>query len=168
MKKIVGGLAGLLLGVVLIAGCGQVAPVENLAAQEKIGELQLGLSDSEIVRILGEAEGKGENTLWGADGLYHQDWSYPQQGITLDMVGKTSKRVENILVEAPCQWQTSRGIGLGSSWEEVQEKYAAEIDPKLQQDVALRAILAGDLSSGIEFAFSGGSLSSISIGGMAE
>lgn len=168
MKNISGSLACILLSVLVLVGCGQTASVEDLAAKETIGELRLGLPDSEVVEILGEVESKSENIMWGEDGRYHQDWSYPQQGITLDMVGETTKRAENILIEAPCSWQTSRGIGIGSSWEAVEEKYAAEIDPALQQEVALRAILAGDLSSGIEFVFSGGGLSSIALFGIVD
>jgi len=168
MKKILRDVACVLLSLSLIAGCGQTAPVEDFAATETIGELRLGLSDSAIVDILGEAESKSENIIWGEDGLYHQDWSYPRQGITLDMVGETTKRAVNILVEAPCSWQTSRGVGIGSSWEDVERKYATEIDPVLQQEVALRAILAGDLSSGIEFVFYGGGLSSIALFGTVD
>ena len=56
--------------------------------KEQIGKLHLGLSEKEVKQIIPGQPTRGPEELWGADGEYHQEWKYPDGGITLGMVSK--------------------------------------------------------------------------------
>ncbi len=58
---------------------------------------------------------------------YYQFWKYPNQGLVLTLVSGTqdgAQTLEYIQAEAPSQLKTKRGIGIGSSWNAVEQAYA--------------------------------------------
>ena len=84
---------------------------------ESIGPLMLACATEEVLKSLSTAQIlKGANEFWGADGAWHQSWSWPERGITIDMISEEEEEPKNIAsieVEHPCQLKTKRGIGIG-------------------------------------------------------
>ncbi|MEM7394769.1 MAG: hypothetical protein AAF492_20750, partial [Verrucomicrobiota bacterium] len=77
---------------------------------ESIGSLQLGDNAGKVLETL-SADGlvQGPNEYWGADGAWHQDWSWPKQGISLDMISEDEdgpKRIVSIEIQHPSVFRT--------------------------------------------------------------
>jgi hypothetical protein len=143
--------------------------VDDIGHQESIGFLQYGVAAEMVSDELGAPEFISELEMWGADGEYHQRWEYDSLGIQLDMVGdEGAQTVNNITIVEPCDFVTSRDVGIGSTLEMVEEAYAAEIDPEVQEFASDNTIIVGDMYSGIEFTFAGDEVVAIFIGAMAE
>ena len=138
-------------------------------ASEFFGELKLGLTAAQVVEILGSPETKGETKLWGADGLYHQDWYYLQQGITLYMASETPgerQTVFAIMLTSPSTLKTQRGIGIGDSYTEVMQAYKDEEDPEMS--IPDESFIAGSIYGGLIFSFEDGIVKQIFLGSAAE
>ena len=141
----------------------------ELMASEFFGELKLGLTAAQVVEILGSPETKGETMLWEADGLYHQDWYYPQQGITLYMASETPgerQTVFAIMLTSPSTLKTQRGIGIGDSYTEVMQAYKDEEDPEMS--IPDESFIAGSIYGGLIFSFEDGIVKQIFLGSAAE
>jgi hypothetical protein len=134
--------------------------------KETVGGIGLGTTDRDVVAALGEPARKGEPVEEGATGLVVQTWEYPARGLTLTMVAADGgQKVDRILVEAPSQLQTSRGIGIGSSRTEVETAYAAERNVEAS---TAETFVAGSEYGGVLFSFEGDKVRSIFIGAAAE
>jgi hypothetical protein len=139
----------------------------ELMKETTIGFLTIALSDSEVLNGLGEPEGKSAEQVWGADGRPHQKWLYPAKGIELGMIRKDGKQVvERMSIKSPCEYKTNRGIGIGSTANEVQTAYKAEINS--QDSKADSRLVAGTIYGGIIFGMKDGIVSAIFIGAAAE
>jgi hypothetical protein len=134
---------------------------------ETLGKIKLGLDSKQALAELGAPETKSAAELWGADGLYHEDWNYESKGIDLNMSGKDSLKMEiwSLRFFAPCPLKTLRNIGIGSSFEEVKEAYSEELDATFSSD---QTLIAGSIYGGMIFNFENGKLSSVFIGSAAE
>ena len=139
----------------------------KLMKKESLGSLRLDLSSKKISELLGEPEEKTEAVLWGADGLYHQSWTYTQKGISLDIVGKEGERqiVSRITITEPCTFKTKRNIGIGSRIDEVRTAYQSEIDPASSSS---SSITAGTHYGGVIFGIENKKVNQIFIGIAAE
>ncbi|WP_413161030.1 hypothetical protein ACL6C3_21215 [Capilliphycus salinus ALCB114379] len=147
----------------------QISQNFDLLHSEGFGDLKIGLSETEVVQILGEAESKGEQQFWGADGLYHQKWNYPQQGITLDMASETeegSAMISSIRVKAPSQLTTKRGVAIGDSSAKVKQAYAAEEDEAAP--ISSDFFVAGSVYGGLIFEFENNQVKEMFLGAVAE
>jgi len=147
----------------------QIAHNFDLLTSDGFGELKISLTAAEVVRILGEPQSKGEQQFWGADGLYHQKWNYPQQGIILDMAGETeqgSSMISSIRVQAPSQLKTKRGIGIGDSSAKVKQAYAEEEDEAAP--ISSDYFVAGSVYGGLIFEFKNNQVTEMFLGAMAE
>lgn len=149
----------------------------DLMERESLGPLKNGMSAANLLARFGEPEEKSEAIEWGADGLIHQTWYYRSLGIELDMardgepgadsgIGVTEFTVNMITVTAPCAYRTVRGVGIGTSRDEVLLLYADEIDPEPPQYPD--CVIAGSCFGGIIFAINDGLVSEIFIGAAAE
>ncbi len=135
--------------------------------KETIGPISIGISAEETLKILGKPEQKSDARIWGADGMEHQSWSYPAQGIELGMVQKEGKQiVAGISIKSPCDYKTQRGIQIGSHAPEVQAAYKNEINP--QNSNPESTIVAGTVYGGIIFGLKDNIVTSIFIGAAAE
>jgi hypothetical protein len=139
----------------------------KLVENESLGNLKNGLSLKKLVESIGNPEGKSKLEIFGADGLYHQEWKYPKKGIVLDMAGESepSLVVNTITISEPCELKTKRNIGIGSPKEAVQSSYKDEIDPS---SLNTESILAGTVFGGIQFRLEKNKVKSIFIGAAAE
>jgi len=135
--------------------------------KETVGDLSLGIADSVVLTKLGEPEKKSAAQIWGADGMEHQRWLYPSKGIELGMVRNGSQQVvDRISLKNPCDYQTQRGIRIGSKVAEVQLAYNNEIN--LHDSRPEATIVAGTIYGGIIFGIKDGVVNSLFIGAAAE
>jgi hypothetical protein len=145
----------------------------DLQSSEYIAASSLNLkqntSDTDVLKEFGKAEEESEAIIWGSDGLEHQAWKYPSQGIELDMVKDSSQQggqtVKSISISAPCSYKTNRNIGIGSTSDEVLAAYKAEIE---EENISESEILAGSVYGGVVFHLENDRVSSIFIGAAAE
>ena len=139
----------------------------KLVENECLGEIKFGLNSKKLIELIGEPEKKSKLEIFAADGLYHQEWRYSQQGIDFDLTGKSdSTLVLNcITITRPSELKTKRKIGIGSSRNEVQMAYSEEIDTV---DLETEYIVAGTIYSGIIFKLENSKVKSIFIGAAAE
>jgi hypothetical protein len=142
----------------------------SLLKQERIGKLQIGLAEEEVYRIVTSkcAMKAGLEKLWGADGAYHQEWDYPNCGITLSMVSNQkggSKSIESITLVRPSRLSTKRGIRIGSTEKVVKKAYKAEWNRETNNS---ESFVAGSIYGGLIFQFQNGKVSKIFLGAAAE
>lgn len=124
--------------------------------------------DTDVITGIGDAEKKSEAKVWAADGDVHQSWYYPQKGIELDMVKRSDGKlvVGRVVITNPCTYKTKRGIGIGSSEEDVRIGYAKEINPKFSN--GKKSVVAGTVYGGVMFSLKDGVVAGILIGDAAE
>jgi hypothetical protein len=139
----------------------------ELIEKESLGEIKLGLSSIQVIELLGKPDKKTKPALWGADGEYHQTWSYTKKGIELDLIGEneTKLTINMITITKPCNLKTKRLIGIGSDIENVRTVYNEEIDPLIPYE---KSIVAGSIYGGIIFEIENNKVKSIFIGAAAE
>lgn len=139
----------------------------DLVNTEKIGNLSIGLSESKTIEILGNPEKKSEVIRWETDGLNHQEWYYVSKGIELDLCwdNKKHKEIFRITINKPCDYKTSRNIGIGSTIKEVETAYSQEID---KNRITETAIIAGSEFGGLIFTIENNLIVSIFLGSAAE
>lgn len=140
----------------------------DLMEKESIGFLKIGTIDKDVVKNLHEAEEKSEAVEWEADALEHQTWYYRKNGIELNMVKRGNNQAVAIInIKAPCNYRTTRNIGIGSTKDEVLNVYKNEIDPN-ENAANSTSLVAGTVYGGIIFEFENSRVSSIFIGAAAE
>ena len=137
--------------------------------KEQIGKLHIGLSETEVRQIIPGKPTRGAEKWWGADGQYHQEWQYPDGGITLGMVSKKKgglKSIESLTITSPSILQTQRGIRIGSTEAEVVKAYGRFQNAEESKPGEL--FVAGSIFGGVMFDFQQGRVSRIFIGAAAE
>lgn len=139
----------------------------KLMEEETVGKLKIGLKASDLTGILGKPSEKTKNELWGADGEYHQTYKYSKLGVELDMIGKkeSDKVVNMITVMSPCDYKTSKGISIGSNYQDVEKAYKEYLNTASSNK---ESIVAGSIYGGMIFSFKNEKVSSIFIGASAE
>ncbi|NJO45760.1 MAG: hypothetical protein HC835_09060 [Oscillatoriales cyanobacterium RM2_1_1] len=146
----------------------EVDPFE-LMNSEAIGDLKINLPADQVLALLGEPESRNQPTFWGADGLYHQSWNYPQQGLRLDMASETrtqSQVIASVTMTAPSALTTKRGIAIGSSYDKVQAAYGMDAD--LSTPALPEVFIAGSVYGGVIFTFEANQVKQIFLGAGAE
>jgi hypothetical protein len=153
--------------VILSPGC--AAPGSRLLLTEGFGALHLNLEEKHVVRLLGAPTTKGPRVLWEGDALYHQTWRYPAQGITLDMVAQSGTErltIAGIRIGLSSTLKTARGIGIGDSYADVENKYALDKD-EAHTDPPF-TFVAGSLYGGVIFSFENNKVTQIFLGKSGE
>jgi len=137
---------------------------------ESFGEIKLGMSAADAKRILGNPKAEWPAIEWGADGLMHEEWTWKSKGLTLNMSSDKANRdsslsVFSITANSPCIFKTKAGMGIGSSYEEVQEAYKKDIDPEATDKTQ---ITVGSVYGGIIFSFRNNKAEKVFLGAAAE
>jgi len=162
-------LSAALLFLKFLFGVGFAANDSDLLAGERIGILRIGLSETDLKKAIDCDQKRGPETLWGADGAYHQTWQCPACGLKLGMVSEKrggTKSVESITITAPCTLATKRGIRIGSTEQEVKKAYKK--DWNKEDSTQSGGFVAGSIYGGIIFELHGGKVSRIFLGAAAE
>lgn len=131
------------------------------------GWLKIGTVATEVTDSLGHHE-TGPGEVSQVNGMYWQEWIYPDKGITLLMESETaeSKRnVAHIRLTRPSLMQTSRHIGIGAAPGVIQKAYAGLINTA---ESSRESIVAGSMYSGVIFIIENDKVSEIFIGAAAE
>lgn len=142
---------------------------DELMTTEFIGLAQLGMTAADVIAALGQPDSKSELQMWGADGEYHSDWEYADNGLTIGMTGEkeADQKVYSINAKEPCNYVTLKDIKIGSTKAEVLAAYGYAV--KDQTDEGTKdSIAAGGTYSGIWFGMKDGLVESIFIGPGAE
>jgi hypothetical protein len=134
---------------------------------ESIGKLKYGLSLQEAIAAYGKPSKETKAILWGADGEYHQTIEFTNKGIELDVIGDpgTPKKVNAITISNPSDLKTSKNIGIGSDYTEVENAYKDQIATDFSNE---KAVVIGSICGGLIFTFENGKVTSIFIGSAAE
>jgi hypothetical protein len=94
---------------------------------ESLGEIYLGQHYNNTLNILGNPDSKSKPVEWEADGLMHEDWTWKNKGLVLNMASEINKpdslTVFSITARNPCTFKTKAGIGIGSSYVEAHAAY---------------------------------------------
>ena len=156
----------LLLG--FLCGMSFAAKGADLVADERIGNLRIGLTEADLKKAIECTLKRGPENLWGADGMYHQAWQCPACGLDFGMVSEKRgglKVVESITLMAPCALATKRGIRIGSTEQDVRKAYKKEWN---REDSSKDSFVAGSVYGGIIFQFNNGKVDRIFLGAAAE
>lgn len=137
---------------------------------ESFGDIKLGQQHDELLKVLGEPEAKADTKEWAADGLMHENWIWEKKGLLIGMSwdktkAEAAKAVFSITARAPCAFKTRAGIGIGSTYAEVQEAYKKDIDTEATDKTQ---ITVGSVYGGIIFSFEKDKVSNIFLGAAAE
>ncbi|CAA6809897.1 MAG: Unknown protein [uncultured Sulfurovum sp.] len=155
--------------VFMMVGC--VSSEVTSVKEDSIGEgkFYLGLSQAELEKSIDCGIVKyGKDELWGADGLYHQDWNYADCGISFDMTSgeqNASKVVESITIVSPSKLTTEKGIGIGSTYDEVMTAYKTRWNKGESRD---DLFVVDSIFGGILFRMTDGKVEDVFVGAGAE
>ncbi len=137
---------------------------------ESLGGIKLGMTYKELVAALEQPGKKGDAKEWAADGLVHQDWTYPAEGLVVNVSFEkdallSTGKLFSITATAPNWYKTAAGMKIGSSYAEVQEAYKKDIDPEATDK---KQITVGSVYGGIIFSFKDDKVEKIFLGAQAE
>lgn len=141
----------------------------SLMQEESLGQLTINMAANQVFQLLGIPDKQSKSVTWEANGMHHQYWYYFTQGITLDMVSEKEERqqeIGSIKLVLPSKLKTKRGIGIGSSWDEVSRAYAPE--QELETSIPFKSFVAGSIYGGLIFSFQNSRVSEIFLGAVAE
>lgn len=159
------------MAVLLLAIISNLAAADEFALlkEERIGPLRVDQPAAEAERLIPCPVQRGPVELWGADGEYHQTWTVPACGLTLDLSAAESagpQTIRAITLTAPSSWKTARGIGISSTEREVMVAYGRDRNAEESQVGSL--FVAGSVYGGLLFTFEAGRVIQIFLGAAAE
>jgi len=146
------------------------------SARHSLGPLALGLTESEVLQVLGQPEQLTPEVEEAATGNLVLGWKYPKLGLTLTMARVASTQPLTLLrftATAPCRFATNRGIRIGSSRAALDAAYAADY----ARDAAANDSAGGtdqqhavvdSIYGGVVFAFEHHLVAEIFLGAAAE
>lgn len=139
----------------------------QLLEKEKLGKLQLNMPLDKVIELLGEPDEKEEMVEWGADGEYHQQYIYKSYGIELNIVGEKEPDRKLFIIDAfsTCPFKTKKGIGMGSSYDDVMNAYQSYIEPSFSGPTTLTA---GTIYGGVIFMLEDSKVNRIFMGAAAD
>lgn len=157
-------------------GSGSAAAPVALAdpANESLGGLSLGDPSAKVETALGAPTSKGEVQEWAATGDRTSTWAWDGKGVSFEMAERDGAfSVHSMSLTAPSTLTTSRGIGIGATFEQVDAAYKEfrgkgreEGEPE-QWDLE-NGITVGSVYGGTMFNFENGKVSTIFVGAAAE
>ncbi|MCE9579796.1 MAG: hypothetical protein K8W52_42155 [Deltaproteobacteria bacterium] len=133
---------------------------------ETVGPLTFHLDPAGVVKALGEPASKSAPEEEAATGDWVSSWLYPAQGLSLWLKASSEQgpyHVGGIIMTAPCALKTSRGVGIGTSLDDVKRAYNTDITEGTADHV-----LIGSVYGGMQLELTGGAVSDIFIGVGAE
>lgn len=141
----------------------------SLIRNESIGGLKLDMVISDFISLLPCNVEKSEPILWAGIGEIIQDWDYAECGVKIQLSTideEVPQAVSSITIIAPSELQTIRGIGIGSTEEDVFDAYEDQIDPTVSE--LGETFVAGSIYGGLVFNFEEGKVVKMFLGGGAE
>jgi hypothetical protein len=97
-----------------------------LLKDENIGGLKLGMTDNAVIAILGKPSKKETPVEEAATGDIVADWSWAKAGVTVTFADAKKKPIVNgIRLEPAATLKTSKGVGIGSTRQQLDAAYQA-------------------------------------------
>ncbi|MFN8240230.1 MAG: hypothetical protein U0X39_05695 [Bacteroidales bacterium] len=139
----------------------------EIMSKESLCGLRIGMNMKEAGPMLGPKSSETEAEISQVDGSKHKTVRYDTNGTEFDVIVNTdgSETIYKITATAPSSFKTMKGIGIGSSIEEVRKAYEEYIKPGESDE---NFIVAGTVYGGLMFRFENGKVTSIFIGAAAE
>ncbi len=138
----------------------------ELLESDSINGISIGMTREEVVAKMGEPQESTDPIVWGSDGLEHFICYYDNISFEIEFSGESgNSRVNGITMRELSKYKTSRGIGIGSTADEVKEKYKGYINEEHSNETG---IVCGSLYGGVVFGEENGKVVSIFIGAVAE
>jgi hypothetical protein len=145
----------------------------ELMKNESFGAVKIDMDTATVIGLIGEPTTKTQEEFWGADGGIHNNWSYPNLGLTLNMViFETSpdeeeqvKQIFGMTLNDMGKFCTAKSICIGATPEEVKSAYKVELGNGVLEDDYL---VAGTVYGGLIFTFEKGYLVEMFLGAAAE
>lgn len=140
----------------------------RLMREERIGDLQLGMPEAGIAKVIRAKPQRSREIYEAADGMFRQRWTYGRQGLKLTLATEkkgTPRKLDAILCTAGCGLRTSRGIGIGSAEADVNRAYAKEFN---KEESKAGVFVAGSIYGGLIVNFKAGKVSALFLGAAAE
>lgn len=145
----------------------------ELMKKESFGSFKLTMDSTDLFRLFGSPDVMSKEQFWGADGGFHSSWEYNELGVVVGMNRieedankqphhKISDRIRLI---SSSKLKSKRGIGIGSTQEEVLKVYAKAIEHTVPEKDYL---IAGTVYGGLMFKIENNRVSEIFLGAMAE
>jgi hypothetical protein len=165
--------------ITLIAACS--ANEIDVLSKEKIGQLKIGMTAPQVIKILGNPEKEEKLQFSEVTGNLFTAWYYNKKGIVLGMItdakdGSNHKSfrakpgspltVDSITIKAPCRFLTAKGMGIGSSYNDVAKTYSDYPHDKEFSDK--NRIVIGSIYGGLMFDFEKNKVVRIFMGAAAE
>lgn len=139
---------------------------EKLVNDEAFGPVRLGLTDGQLQKAVGAPASKTPVALEPATGQHVSDWKYPKLGLTLKMAADKKAgpfTVASFALESPSRFRSTRGVGIGSSADQIRKAYKGFVEPGSSD-----RIVVGSEYMGIIFTLEGGKATYIFVGAAAE
>ncbi|NOQ71831.1 MAG: hypothetical protein GQ574_07515 [Crocinitomix sp.] len=142
----------------------------ELMKNESFGALKIDMDTATVIGLIGPPTTKTPEEYWGADGGIHNDWSYPNLGLTLGMVvfedtPEVAKQIFGMTLNDLGKFCTAKNICIGATAEEVKSAYKVELgNGVLEADY----LVAGTVYGGLIFTFENNSLVEMFLGAAAE
>lgn len=158
-------------------GAGSNGAASELAdpTSESIGGLSNGDPMSKAEALFGVPDSKEEFYEEGATGDMIAEWKWEKQGLSITVQKLPDGLIaRGISITAPSTAKTSRGIGIGSTWAEVDAVYSPfkgqGLNPDEGEPVTWgpEQIIVGSVYGGTFFSFEDGKVTSIFVGAGAE
>lgn len=141
----------------------------TLLLQERIGDLRIDLPETVVKKAIRCPLKREADTLWGADGMYHQTWIFVDCGIMLDMASDKKggkKSIVSITLIPPSTLRTTRNIRIGSTRQEVMQAYKRDWNKEDSDPTG--SFVAGSIYGGLVFGFEKDRVNRIFLGAAAE
>lgn len=145
------------------------APPSGKIDIETFGPIRIGQSEKDLLAAIGQPEKRSGSTLWEADGLMHETWTYSAKGLELGMQSEESsqsgKTVFSITAIPPCDFKTRAGMGIGSTESGIRSAYSRDVDSSMS---STEQIVIGSVYGGIVFDIKDGKAAKVFLGALAE
>lgn len=137
---------------------------------ESFGDIKIGQPYLETLKALGEPDQKSKATEWGADGLLHEDWTWTNKALVLNMSSEKtnvsgSMAVFSITAGEACSLKTKAGVGIGSTYDEIQVAYKNDINA---EESTKEQVTVGSVYGGIIFTLRDNKVIRVFLGAAAE
>jgi len=136
---------------------------------ESIGALKISMPAAQVRNLIADHPSLGKIEEWGADGKFHQKWTFGALGLEIGMESdsrKSEQTIDSISVKAPSLLQTKRGVHVGSPEADVLKAYQGDISKEDSRPG--QQVVAGSIYGGLMFEIKNGVVTDVFLGAAAE
>ncbi len=143
---------------------------ESLIREQDVGGVHIGMRGDVVIERVGSGLRREEAQYAEADGAYHQTWTWPGLGLSIDMMADSASpsprawEVGTIHVRAPSRLRTRAGVGIGSTVADLELVYGSCKSP----DAGTDQLLVGNVYEGLLFELRDDRVVAFHVGAFAE